>query len=137
MASPLLTWFHPLKTRLTLRSLRGKRAEQAACGLLAREGYVISERNVRFPVGEIDIVARDGSTLCFVEVRSTSSSQWGGPVASIDDRKRRRLVKAAHWYLHYCPVRAIETRFDVVAIEWRADDAPAMELVKGAFTADT
>ena len=132
----LTRWLSPLRKRLSPRALRGKRAEEAACNVLQAEGYVVIERNVRFPVGEIDIVARDGQTLCFVEVRSTASQQWGGPVASIDDRKRRRQVKAAQWYLRYCPVRAIETRFDVVAIEWQERGEPAIKLIRAAFTAD-
>jgi putative endonuclease len=118
------------------RALRGRRAEQAACDYLSRRGYALIERNARFPVGEIDIVAREGQTLCFIEVRSTGSQQWGGALASITDRKRRRLIRAAQWYLRYCPVRAIDTRFDVVAIEWQPAGPPQIELVQGAFTAD-
>lgn len=133
----MLKWLRPLKTGLLTRALRGRRAEQAACDYLRTRGYAIIERNVRFPVGEIDLVAREGQTLCFVEVRSTSSQQWGGPLASITDRKRQRLIRAARWYLRYCPVGAIETRFDVVAIEWRQPGSPPrIELVQGAFTAD-
>ena len=132
----VLKWLRPLKTRWLTRALRGRRAEQAACDYLGARGYALIERNVRFPVGEIDIVAREGQALCFIEVRSTSSQQWGGPLASITDRKRRRLIRAAQWYLRYCPVRAIEMRFDVVAIEWQASTPPRIELVQGAFTAD-
>jgi putative endonuclease len=115
---------------------RGRRAERLACDYLVAQGYAIVERNVRFPIGEIDIVAREGRTLCFVEVRSTSSQQWGGPLASITDRKRQRLLRCARWYLRYRPPQADELRFDVVAIEWREGAAPTVELVRGAFTAD-
>lgn len=125
-----------LSGRLTARMARGRQAEQAACRFLSAHGYVIEARNVRYPVGELDIVARESATLCFVEVRSRSSEQWGGALASITDRKRRRLLSAARWYLRYAPVRAIEVRFDVVAVDWSAGTGPAIELVRGAFTAD-
>jgi len=97
---------------------------------------MILERNVRYPVGEIDIVAQEGVTLCFIEVRSTGSQQWGGPLASITDRKRRHLIHAARWYLQDSPTRLPEIRFDVVAIDWQAR-GPVIELIRGAFTAET
>jgi len=116
--------------------LRGQRAERLACEYLRAQGYVIRERNVRFPVGEIDLIAQDGGVLCFVEVRSTSSQQWGGSLGSITDRKRRRVVHAARWYLRYHPPAVEETRFDVVAIDWREGSSPRVELVRGAFMGD-
>ena len=90
---------------------------------------------MRFPVGEIDIVAREGRTLCFVEVRSTSSSRWGGPLASVIGRKRHRLVQAARWYLKRRGASQVEVRFDLVAIEWKKGEAPLVQLVRGVFDA--
>lgn len=118
-----------------LRQQRGRRAEELASQFLAARGYVIEDRNARFPVGEIDLVAREGETLCFVEVRSASSLDWGGAVASITDRKRRRLIRAARWYLQRLRALPPFTRFDVVAVHWD-HDTPTLELVQGAFTAD-
>ena len=89
---------------------------------------------MRFPVGEIDIVAREGATLCFVEVRSTSSGRWGGPLASIVERKQRRIVQAARWYLKRRRVVQMDVRFDLVGIEWK-NGAPLVQLVRGAFDA--
>jgi len=130
-----MRWFRPLRTKLAPRLARGRRAEQLACTHLQAQGYTILERNARYPVGEIDIVAQEGSTLCFVEVRSTGSQQWGGPLASITDRKRRHLINAARWYLQYSRTSLPEIRFDVVAIDWQAR-GPAIELIRGAFTTD-
>ena len=122
------------------RALLGRRSEQLAVRFLRAHGYVIEQTNVRFPVGEIDIVARDGHTLCFIEVRSTTSAAWGGPLASIGGRKVRRLIRAARWYLsRYLSrgrVLSPETRFDVVSIVWTNDGPPVPELVRGAFEAD-
>ncbi len=129
-------WFRQLRTEPAPRLVRGRRAEQLACDHLKARGYTILARNVRYPVGEIDIVAQEGSTLCFVEVRSTASQQWGGPLASITGRKRRHLINAARWYLQDSPTRLPEIRFDVVAIDWQAHGS-AVELIRGAFTAET
>ena len=131
-----MSWLRRPDVRLTPRAARGRRAEALACGYLDAQGYDILARNVRFPIGEIDIVAREGQTLCFIEVRSASSVQWGGALASITDRKRQRVIRAAQWYLHTARLQLPETRFDVVAIEWRPAAPPALELVRGAFTAD-
>jgi putative endonuclease len=129
-----MSWW--TKKLLGPRIQRGRRAESLACAMLEEQGYALVERNVRFPVGEIDIIARVGGTLCFVEVRSTSSQQWGGPLATISDRKRRRIVKAAEWYVHYTKPQDAQMRFDVVSVEWGAGSEPTLELVRDAFTAD-
>ena len=121
----------PLHDRQSL----GRRSEAVAVRLLTAQGYVIEATNVRFPVGEIDIIAREGQTLCFVEVRSTSSEQWGGPLATIDANKQRHLIRAAQWYLNHHPTQLPEIRFDVVAITWSDGKQPATELIRGAFDA--
>ncbi len=120
---------------LTDRQRLGQRGERVARRFLTSQGYIIEEANVRFPVGEIDLIAREGETLCFVEVRSTASGAWGGPLGSIGERKRRRLIRAARWYLQRLRLLPPETRFDVVAIDWLPDGTPNVELVRGAFEA--
>ena len=116
--------------------VRGRRAEQIAEGFLRAQGFEILERNVRFPVGEIDLVARERDALCFVEVRSTASQAWGGAAASVTRPKQRRLIRAAAWYLESRRPSFLDARFDVVAIEWQHEHAPTVELIRGAFTAD-
>jgi putative endonuclease len=120
---------------LSAKQLLGRRSEAIALRLLTSQGYAIEATNVRFPVGEIDIIAREGHTLCFVEVRSTSSDHWGGPLATIDARKQRHLIRAAKWYLSRHPSELPEIRFDVVAITWNDGKAPTTELIRGAFDA--
>ena len=127
-------WQRRHKT-LPARQQLGRRSEQLAARFLRANGYSIEAANVRYPVGEIDLVAREGHTLCFVEVRSARSLQWGGPMASVGDRKRRCLIRAARWYLHRRPPTG-EVRFDVIAVTWGPSDVPSFELVRGAFTAD-
>lgn len=112
--------------RRTSRQIDGEAAEAQAASFLAARGFEILERNFRTRLGEIDLVARDGATLVFVEVRRRrSSAAWGGAAASVDGLKRRRLAAAARYYL----ARFREEppcRFDVVAIqgdscEWLRD----------------
>ena len=132
-----LPMVQPSGSRKTTRQRLGQHSERFAVRLLQSQGYTIQETNVRFPVGEIDIVAREGETLCFVEVRSTASSQWGGPLASVTNRKRRHLIRAAQWYLSRLPRLPSQTRFDVVGITWGDGKTPALELIRGAFESDT
>ena len=122
--------------RRTVRQRRGQIAEGLARALLERSGYEVIAANVRFRVGELDLIAREGQVLCFVEVRSTTTDQFGPAIASITDRKRRHLIRAAQWYLMRLREQPVATRFDVVTIDWREDRAAAIELIRGAFTAD-
>ena len=117
----------------TTRQQLGQRGERLAKQFLVSQGYVIEEANVRFPVGEIDLIARDGQVLCFVEVRSAASEEWGGPLGSVGPRKQRRLIRAAQWYAQRLQRLPPEMRFDVVAIDWLPEGAPRIELIRGAF----
>ncbi len=111
----------------------GQRAETLTRQWLVTHGYRIEDTNVRYAVGEIDIVAWDRGTLCFIEVRSTSSMEWGGPLATVTDPKRRRLVRAARCYLQRLPQIPESVRFDVIAILWPPASPPVVELVQNAF----
>ena len=117
------------------RQALGRSAEALAATHLRAQGYTIEAANARFPVGEIDLIAREGTTLCFVEVRSASSQEWGGALESITDRKRRRVVRAAAWYLARRRAAPEEVRFDVVTVQW-TPGRPVVELVRAAFFAD-
>jgi len=106
---------------------RGGPAEELAAAFLEREGLSILQRNYRCRFGEIDLVARSGATLVFVEVRARKSDDFGGAAGSITAAKRRRLVATAR---HYLAAQRSERacRFDVVLvhgserrIEWLSD----------------
>ena len=106
----------------------GAVAEAIAAEYLMRHGLAIVARNFRTRAGEIDLVARDGRTLVFVEVRMRRSASHGGAVESISAQKRRRLVAAAGGYLAMlgreppCRFDAILMRsLDPSTIEWRRD----------------
>lgn len=110
---------------------RGREAEAQAAIYLEKRGLRILERNWRCRFGEIDLVAREGDCLVFVEVRARSLRGFGGAAESIDAGKRRRLIAAANQYLTRT---GLETpcRFDAVLIG--ASGAP--EWVRSAFSAD-
>ena len=119
----------------TARQLRGQASEALAVGHLKSQGYVILETNVRYPIGEIDIIAKEADTLCFVEVRSTATDVFGGPLATITSAKRLRIIRAARWYLAYQKDPPAFVRFDVLGILWTDPSHPQIELIRGAFDA--
>lgn len=103
----------------------GRRAEALAAEYLESKGLVVIERNFRAKVGEIDLIARDGAEVVFVEVRARASRGFGGAAASIDAAKRRKIARAARVWLS---ARGWEgpCRFDVVAVEaGRLEHLPA------------
>lgn len=95
---------------------RGKEAEDRATDWLLARGQTIVARNVRYKVGEIDIIAKDGQVLCFVEVRSRGSIFFGTPQASVGSAKQSKLIKAAHLYLKQNYRMLPFCRFDVIAV---------------------
>ena len=119
----------------TFRQTLGQSGEQLAAAYVRARGYTIVQTNVRFPVGEIDLIARQGEVLCFIEVRSASSAAWGGPLATVTYPKQQRLIHAAQWYLKRLRTLPPQIRFDVIAITWRAGGTPSFELIQGAFDA--
>lgn len=98
------------------RQADGARAEALAARHLERQGLAIVARNVRYRFGEIDIVARDGGVLVFVEVRLRRSGAYGGAAGSITATKRARLVKAAEGYLATLAV-VPPCRFDAILLD--------------------
>lgn len=94
----------------------GATGEDRAASHLVRSGMRIVERNFRCKLGELDIVARDGGVLVFVEVRSRRSTEFGSALDAISWQKRRRVTRMAMAYLAARKPRFVEARFDVVAI---------------------
>jgi len=121
----------------------------AECAL-RREGFRIVARNVHMRHSEIDLVALEGTTLCFVEVRLRSSDRFGSAEESVDARKQRRILRGARAFLSQQagaqqagaqqagaqgpPARYDAIRFDVVAID-ASHDPPTVRLIRAAFTA--
>jgi len=114
----------------------GKTGEEMAIRYLLQQGYQVLERNYRCRFGEIDLIARDGSTLAFIEVKTRRSQKFGPAAAAVTLQKQRHLVKASQVYLIRKHKAYELCRFDVVTIELDAL-TPHIELIKNAFQAAT
>lgn len=114
--------------------LFGERGEREAARFLRRKGMRILTRNYRTPRGEIDLIARDGDTLVFVEVKSR---RRGLPAEAVTAEKQRRLTLAAVRFLkRYNVLGLVGWRFDIVAVVWPDDRRPpTIEHVPDAFEA--
>jgi putative endonuclease len=125
-------WF---SRRFPEKSL-GKRGEDAAAKFLKRQGFHILARSLDSPLGELDIVAVDGRTVVFVEVKTRRSNDAGLPSEAIDQRKEQRMTQAALAYLKSKRLLSYSARFDVVAITWPENvHQPTIEHFKNAFSA--
>ena len=94
----------------------GNAAEAKAVQLLVGKGYRIVERNFRCNSGELDVVARDGDVLVFVEVRSRADDSHGHAAETVDRRKQRQVARVAMHYIGLRDPVFVRSRFDVVAI---------------------
>ena len=111
----------------------GVKGEDTAEKYLIQQGYKILERNYRSQQGEIDIVARDGEFLVFVEVKSYSFRSYGTPAGAVCKSKRQSIIRAAEAYLYRNKIKDTYCRFDVITIYRRMDGSRAIELYKDAF----
>ncbi len=111
---------------------RGKDAEARAARYLETQGLTIIERNYHCRYGEIDLIARDGATLVFVEVRARSSSAFGGAGASITATKRKKLTSTALHYLASAG-RTPQCRFDALLLTGNSESGQ-VEWIRDAFS---
>jgi putative endonuclease len=117
------------------RQTLGKIGEDLACRELERRGYAILARRYRRRGGELDIVARDGPTLVFVEVKAREGRAFGEAAEAITLRKRRRIISLALDYMVRHRHTECACRFDVVSIEVKPGGT-AIEVYQNAFSAD-
>jgi putative endonuclease len=112
----------------------GSLGETLARETLEREGYAILATRYRTRAGEIDIVARDGRCLVFVEVKTRHDLDQGSPAEAVTLRKQRRVIAMARDFLARHPTDLPDCRFDVVAI-LMGGRGPEIELIRNAFDA--
>src|SRR5436853_7497734 len=133
-----MRWFatlsQPIRTLLASKPL-GRRGEDAAARYLRRLGYIILARGHRDNIGELDLVAVDGRTVVFIEVKTRTSHDAGHPADAVDDGKQRRLTRLALSYMKRHDLLECSARFDVVAVTWPARGRPMIEHFKNAFEA--
>ena len=110
----------------------GKAGEEAAVQYLLQSGYRILERNYRCRFGEIDLIARDGRTLAFIEVKTRRSRRFGPAASAVTFEKQRHLIRASQTYLRQRGKADDLCRFDVVTIDLNAHGV-SIELIKDPF----
>ena len=120
----------------------GKLGEAYAAAYLEQLGYRLVAANFTLPVGrnlrgaivtsEIDLVAYDGDTLCFVEVKTRASDWFAPPQVNVDLRKRRQIARAARAYRHMLGIEDQPYRYDVVTVV--LDEPPQIELLRNFWT---
>jgi putative endonuclease len=110
---------------------RGIAGEDWAVKALLAQGYVIVARNYRTRLGEIDIIAKDKDTLCFVEVKARTDSRMGSPKEAVSTAKQRQISRVALCYLKEKKLFDRRARFDVVSV--LGNENPEVEIIKNAF----
>jgi putative endonuclease len=110
----------------------GRRGEEVAAAFVADLGYRLVMRNFRCRAGEIDLVALDGDTVVFVEVRSRTGAGFGTPLESVDGRKQMQVGRVARYFLSARGWHERTARFDVIGVRLDADP-PGVEHVRAAF----
>lgn len=114
----------------------GQRGEAAAARYLRRLGYKILVRGDRVQLGELDLVAVDGRTLVFVEVKTRRSTDAGDPSDAVDLVKQKRLTRLALGYMKRHGLLTYPARFDIIAVVWPAGARkPQIDHIKNAFQA--
>lgn len=115
------------------RRLLGDEGEEQAEAYLRRQGFRILGRNVRSPLGELDLIADDEGVLVFVEVKRRRSGAYGGAIEAVDARKRAKLIQLASQYLAQHRLYDRACRFDVVLIQDDAGTGTAVQHIANAF----
>ena len=110
----------------------GESGESLAAKFLKKNGYEIIEQNYRCKLGEIDIIARDGRVLAFIEVKARRTGGFGGPKWAVTPRKQRKISMVALEYLKSTEQIGKRARFDVVAVRLLPGH-PDIEIIKNAF----
>ena len=122
----------------------GALGESYAAAYLDQLGYRLVAANFTLPVGrnrrgaiinaEIDLIAYDGDTLCFIEVKTRSSDWFAPPQVNVDLRKRRKITRAARAYRQMLGIKNEPHRYDVVTVVLDNDSTPQMEVLRNFWT---
>jgi putative endonuclease len=130
----------------TNSSAVGRIGEETARLFLLKNGYRLVTANFKAPIGrnsrgatvegEIDLIALDGDVLCFVEVKTRSSDDFASPLAAIDLRKQRQIIRTARVYRKIFDVRAVKFRYDAVSVVLADRERPKIELFRNFWTED-
>ena len=117
-----------------LRQHRGEKGEQIAVNFLRRLGYQIAQQNYRCRQGEIDIIAKDGATLVFIEVKTKAQAAFGAPQAMVTPTKQKTITQVAMRYVQQHHFLNTALRFDVIGITFLSNGRTEVEHFPAAFT---
>jgi putative endonuclease len=144
MAEILSVLKQDIRPTVRATSETGRRGERLAAEFLEANGYRLVLSNFKVPIGrnrrgaavtgEIDIVAIDGETLCFVEVKSKTSDDYASPLATVDVRKQRQITRTARVYRRIFGLTQMQYRYEVVLLVFQPDTDAKIELVKGFWS---
>jgi len=110
----------------------GKKGEAIAKEFLLEQGYQILESNWRYRRTELDIIAKDGETLVFVEVKTRNNDYFARPEKAVDPQKEQRIIKTALAYMRKVN-HEWAIRFDIIAIVKKGKDRYSIQHLKDAF----
>lgn len=111
----------------------GRQGEEIAVAYLKNLKYLLTERNFRCKGGEVDIIAKDGKTIVFVEVKTRRGLSFGPPQLSVTAFKQRQISKSALTYLAIKGLKKVNARFDVIAVLLKENNPPVIEHIQNAF----
>lgn len=134
----MLGWLNKLmgtQKPVTRDLLLGDRGENRAARYLRDKGFKIITRNFTCELGEVDIIARDGKTLVFVEVKTREADDQANPEDQVNNHKQHQLTKVAKYYLSRYGFPPPPARFDVVSIVWPTGREPMIDHIPDAFPA--
>ncbi|MCW5958753.1 MAG: YraN family protein [Pyrinomonadaceae bacterium] len=130
--------------KLRKTKLLGVRGETLAADFLVKNGYRLVVSNFKAPIGrnrvgvavsgEIDLIAIDGETLCFIEVKTRRSEAFAPALSAVDVRKQRQITRTARMYRKIFAIRDMPVRFDAVTIIIGDSVEPVFQLTKGFWT---
>ncbi|WP_446741804.1 YraN family protein [Silvibacterium acidisoli] len=115
--------------------ITGRRGELAAYFYLRRQGFTVVARGWKSGQvrGDLDLIAWESGTLCFVEVKTRTTRAFATAEAAVDEDKRRVLRRLARQYLRQLPVQDVPVRFDILSIYLEPEKASEFELFRSAF----
>lgn len=118
------------KGNMNDKKSKGDFGEETACKYIKKNGYKILGKNFRTKFGEIDLIGIDNDTICFIEVKARSSSDYGSPEEFVTKRKQERLWKTASIYINKNTLEFGNYRFDVISVDLENEE---IEIFKNAF----
>lgn len=123
------------RSREAAHLITGRRGELAAYFYLRRQGFTVVARGWKSGQvrGDLDLIAWEGETLCFIEVKTRTTRAFATAEAAVDDEKRTILRRLARHYMRQLPKQDVPVRFDILSIYLEPDKANELELFRAAF----